>query len=271
MDGINREDYVTRVLGPVMAPGLPMVTAEGEDRKLRLPQPSHVDLRQPSPSVTTLERYGLPESCTGSLGLQDLHHRIQRDFSSSSSSTTACSPRRISRDESSDSLQFMGDQQTNRRHMRISDSESEDGVLPTQDVLSEAAGLPPRWVDKPLDVRQFVDDISAGEKVAISSGVMSIGQNKQVVDIHAGKCQRFYDLVAKNAAAVGMKMNGLKTQLLCITSAINYDVRSFIYVDGQKITSGEELKLLGFYMGRRPRSDVHVREIRRSSIPFDPV
>ena len=41
---------------------------------------------------------------------------------------------------------------------------------------------------------------------------------------------------------------------------INYDVRLFIHVEGQKIVSGDKFKLLGYYMGRRPRPDIHVRE-----------
>ena len=60
-----------------------------------------------------------------------------------------------------------------------------------------------------------------------------------------------------------MKMNALKTHLLCVSTAINSDVRSFIYIGDQKITSGDKLKLLGFYFGRRPRADIHIREIRR--------
>ena len=60
-----------------------------------------------------------------------------------------------------------------------------------------------------------------------------------------------------------MKMNQAKTQLLCVSSAINYDVRSFIYEKGQRLESADELKLLGYYMGRRPRPDIHLREMRR--------
>ena len=34
------------------------------------------------------------------------------------------------------------------------------------------------------------------------------------------------ETVMNNAAAIGMEVNPLKTQLLCLTSAINYQVRS---------------------------------------------
>ena len=58
-------------------------------------------------------------------------------------------------------------------------------------------------------------------------------------------------------------MNGQKTQMVCVTAAINAEVRSFIYIEGKRIDSGDELKLLGYNFGRRPRPDIHVREIRR--------
>ena len=66
-----------------------------------------------------------------------------------------------------------------------------------------------------------------------------------------------------NAAAIGMEVNPLKTQLLCLTSAINYQVRSYIYCGGDKLLSGENLKLLGYTMGRRPGAEQHIKDIRR--------
>ena len=40
-------------------------------------------------------------------------------------------------------------------------------------------------------------------------------------------------------------------------------MRSYIYADGHEIRSGDELKLLGYYLGRRPRPDPHVTQMRR--------
>lgn len=66
-----------------------------------------------------------------------------------------------------------------------------------------------------------------------------------------------------NAAAIGMEVNPQKMQLLCLTSAINYQVRSFIYCGGRKLLSGDTLKLLGYTMGWRPGANHHVKEIRK--------
>ena len=49
-----------------------------------------------------------------------------------------------------------------------------------------------------------------------------------------------------------MLVNEAKTQLLCITSAINYDVRSEMCVGGNTITSADTLKIVGYTFGRRP-------------------
>ena len=210
------------------------------------PAPSQDNSNATSCHSPSIGRYGLPEP--DALGLHNLHQRIRRDFSSS---TTYREGSVISRDSSAGSLFFEGDSRRNRRHLPTNeDTESEEELdPPTQRALTDAAGLPPRWVEEPLRTRQFIHDMSAEEKLSVNTGVMSISQDKQRVEIHAGKSQAFYELVAANTKAVGMKMNALKTQLLCISTSINYEVRSFIYIDGHKITSGDEMKLLGFYFG----------------------
>ena len=71
------------------------------------------------------------------------------------------------------------------------------------------------------------------------------------------------ETVMSNAAAIGMEVNPAKTQLLCITSAINYQVWSYIYCQGEKLASGDSLKLLGYTMGRRPTAEQHVKSLRR--------
>ena len=61
-----------------------------------------------------------------------------------------------------------------------------------------------------------------------------------------------------------MLVNEKKTQLLCITSAINYDVRSFVRLPGEVRTSTDTLKVVGFTFGRRPGAAEHVKALRRS-------
>ena len=219
---------------------------------------------QPVPPTRTSEhesedevsRYGLPESACDSFGLRDLYSRVRRDFGVEENQP-------VQRDESTGSLVFKGDTRKNRRHQRIEDSDSDECLTPTQQELTTAAGLPPRWREEEVSARQYIDDLSGAEKLAINTGIRTISQNKEHIAIHAGKSQAMYEVVERNASAVGMRMNGQKTQMVCVTAAINAEVRSFIYIDGKRIDSGDELKLLGYNFGRRPRPDIHIREIRR--------
>ena len=55
-----------------------------------------------------------------------------------------------------------------------------------------------------------------------------------------------------------MRVNSTKTQLLCVSANNTSDVSSYIKHGANKITSGEELKILGFKFGRSPTVKVHV-------------
>ena len=129
--------------------------------------------------------------------------------------------------------------------------------------LSDAAGLPDRWAERPIKIRKFIDDTSGQEKIALRTGVRHITEEKEEVHVHAWKSEEMFNRISANAAAIGMEVNPAKTQLLCITSAINYEVRSFVYINGEKHLSEDCLKLLGYSMGRRPNADAHIKEIRR--------
>ena len=48
-----------------------------------------------------------------------------------------------------------------------------------------------------------------------------------------------------------------------MTGSVNYDVRSFINVHGDKMISGDGLKLVGFHFGRRFGAEEHIKSLRR--------
>ena len=50
--------------------------------------------------------------------------------------------------------------------------------------------------------------------------------------------QNFMDNLMNNTEEIGMKLNREKTQLLCVNTAINYDIRSSIAKDNVPIESG---------------------------------
>ena len=169
VDGIEEQGYIERVRPAYNPPEI-----EEEPATSPAAVPGQRILTVDQETIDTISRYGVAASADDSLGLRDLHSRIQRDFSTDSA--VGCAPSRTS---SISTVVFEGDSRKNRRHQRIDDldSETEDNG-PTQELLTEASGLPPRWREAPLEVRQFIDDISAGEKLAIMTGVMSLSEKK---------------------------------------------------------------------------------------------
>ena len=78
---------------------------------------------------------------------------------------------------------------------------------------------------------------------------------------------RYSELVAgavnKRAEEIGMRVNGNKTQLLMVSQPNGFNNRAYLTVNGNKVESGNEMKLLGFVFGERPNADAHVKEIKR--------
>ena len=82
--------------------------------------------------------------------------------------------------------------------------------------------------------------------------------------LHAQESESFFKNVVRNVAEVGMRVNELKTQLLCLSTAIDSEVSSFIRTPtGQKIESGKCLKILGFHFDTNPSVECHVQELEK--------
>ena len=79
-----------------------------------------------------------------------------------------------------------------------------------------------------MAVWKFLDDFLAGERIPIDQGQRIIKQNKEECCLHAKESEAFFNVVAENAAKVGMRVNEDKTQILCVSSALNSNVSSFI-------------------------------------------
>ena len=60
-----------------------------------------------------------------------------------------------------------------------------------------------------------------------------------------------------------MKVNPSKTQLLCTTTAINYDIRAYIYTEEGPLISGDTLTTVGYTLGRRSGAGEHIKKVRQ--------
>lgn len=82
---------------------------------------------------------------------------------------------------------------------------------------------------------------------------------------HAIDPQNVFRRTIRNAEQIGMISNTKKTKLICISDSISFEAAAEIRAEnGDLLTSGSDLKLLGFRFGQRPNCALHVQGIRHS-------
>ena len=112
---------------------------------------------------------------------------------------------------------------------------------------------------------KFVDDLLGLEATKVYRSATSEDED---IKIRARGSEKFFKSVQKNAVEIGMSVNPKKTQMLAIDPASRRSCRTFIQTDNGEdqmstLTSGNELKLLGFYFGRSPDASRHVWNLKR--------
>ena len=75
--------------------------------------------------------------------------------------------------------------------------------------------------------------------------------------------QNLFRRVVRKAEGRGMVVNKSKTKILCVSDAQTYKARGYIVdADGNRLDSGEKLKVLGFHMDSRPTVHAHVKALQ---------
>ena len=126
-----------------------------------------------------------------------------------------------------------------------------------------ATGL--RWKARDARKLKYVDDGLIACKINMQSGeILSIRyQGKICKENHDLLTQNLFRRVVEKARSRGMVVNNKKTRILCISDALNYKARSFILdSEGNKISSSESMKVLGFHFDCRPSCHAHVAALR---------
>ena len=83
-------------------------------------------------------------------------------------------------------------------------------------------------------------------------------------DKHAVECQNTFRAVIRKAEERGMKVNGSKTAMLCVSGAQYYEACSHIFTgDGERISSGGSMKLLGFHLSSKLGAHSHVHALSK--------
>ena len=111
---------------------------------------------------------------------------------------------------------------------------------------------------KQVRILKYIDDNIICEKVNFGTTPTTPGppatKEKQVVPT-----QNAFRTMTGNARAKGMVVNNAKTNHICISDALSYTPSTFFDDgEGNKITSGQSIKILGFHLSSKPTVSLHV-------------
>ena len=117
------------------------------------------------------------------------------------------------------------------------------------------------WLDLPLEVIKYVDDNLILEKLCLD-GLVIDEEGKKVA--HAVRTQNLFRQIVRIAELKGMKVNSLKTMLLCISDSRTYEAGAyFLDSQGNRLDSGKTMKILGLHFSSRPDVSAQVDSICR--------
>ena len=117
------------------------------------------------------------------------------------------------------------------------------------------------WFDLPLEVIKYVDDNLTIEKICLDCLVIDEDGRKFA---HSCRTQNLFRQIARVATIKGMKVNSLKTLLLCISDSRTYEAGAYIIdEEGNTIESGKEMKVLGLHFCAKPDVSAQVDSICR--------
>ena len=110
---------------------------------------------------------------------------------------------------------------------------------------------------------KYIDDFNCCEKLDKFAAPFTLSEQKKVISVTAERTSSLYGELKRRASGIGMKINNKKTQLLCITAAKDSKVEAILRPEcsSEKITSGNSLKIVGFWFGDRPDVSVHVEKM----------
>ena len=145
----------------------------------------------------------------------------------------------------------------------LNDTPDDPDTLFSQQELEEHQEFPQGWQKKPTWTYKYVDDVTVGGRNMIGHSVRHLTTSKEKRLIHAGDLQTTVENIATKSDLAGMKINPDKTQLICISPAINYEVSSYIKLGGTTIKSGDCLKILGFTMDSKCTAGAQVAVMKK--------
>ena len=152
-----------------------------------------------------------------------------------------------------------------RRNLQKRISYSDEGEVSIPDEINtKATGL--RWKAKKTRTLKYVDDKIMATKIHMRSGLLTghTDGGKPVRVKHDLITQNVFRRVVAKATSRGMVVNNKKTNLLCISDAMSYKATAFILdADGERLSSTNGMKLLGFHLDSRPSCHAQVEAMKK--------
>ena len=114
-------------------------------------------------------------------------------------------------------------------------------------------------VPKQVRIFKYVDDNIICEKLNL--GTTPVDASSGTKTKQAISSQNAFRSISFNAESIGMKVNAAKTNILCVSDALNYTPLTYIVdTNGERIDGKDSLKVLGFHFSNRPTVGLHVDE-----------
>ena len=142
---------------------------------------------------------------------------------------------------------------TKRVNLLSSTTEDEE-----EDDLSADVVRLERETNKEMETFVYIDDFNAIERIELVNAPSHITTKKTVIEAQPAKSERLFGRIGNLAQEIGMQVNNTKTQMLCIHPCVHNDAICHINTADGKISSTDELKLLGFTFNSHPNANRHV-------------
>ena len=114
-----------------------------------------------------------------------------------------------------------------------------------------------------LGTFKYIDDSTVTERVDIGAVVRHIEARSSTEHVPATELEALMRAVVTRADEIGAKVNGKKTQLMCISPDNGYVSGSEVKVAGENITSQDTMLLLGYMLGTAPGATAQVEFLKK--------
>ena len=99
---------------------------------------------------------------------------------------------------------------------------------------------------------KYIDDSTTVETVDRDCVIRHVQASGPTEVVPATVTQELIDKLVDRTEAIGVKINGKKTQVMCVTGDDGYEVECKLRVQNEEIGSSSSIKLLGFCVGSSP-------------------